>query len=103
LGRIRGKPLRAEQIAGLGRIHMGILGKILTFPLMGPINSVNWLAETVLERIEAELYNEDAVRGKLVELELSYDMGEMTEDEFFAAEEELLAQITMIRERRAAQ
>lgn len=81
---------------------MGILGKILTFPLMGPINGVRWLADTMIEQAEGQLYNEDAVRGQLVELELSYDMGEIDDETFFAAEEALLEQLKIIREYNAA-
>jgi hypothetical protein len=38
-----------------------------------------------------------------MELELHLDLGEITEDEYMAAEEELLARLRVIREYKAAQ
>jgi len=76
---------------------------LLAWPITGPIKGVTWIAEKVTEQAEKELYNEDAVRGKLLELELRYDLGEITEDEYSATEEALLAQLRLIRQRQAAE
>jgi len=82
---------------------MGLIGSLLTFPVSGPLKGVMWLAEMLQERAESEMYNEDAVRGRLMELELRLDMGEITEDVYQATEDELVAQLAEIRERRAAE
>lgn len=82
---------------------MGMLTKILTFPVMGPINGVTWIAEQMIEQAEREIYDEGAVRGKLMELELRYDLGEIGESDYLAAEEILLARLKEIREYKAAQ
>jgi hypothetical protein len=82
---------------------MDLLGTLLTFPVSGPLKGVMWLAETLQERAEGEIYNEDAVRGRLMELELKLDMGEIGEDEYQVAEDELVALLVEIRERRAAE
>lgn len=81
---------------------MGFLTKLLTLPASGPIKGVIWIAEKIAEQAERELYNEEAVRGKLMELELRYDLGEIDEEEYLAAEEELLALLKIIQERQAA-
>ena len=81
---------------------MGFLTNLLTFPVMGPIKGVVWIAEKVNEQVEKELYDEDAVRGKLMELELRYDLEEISEEEYLEAEEVLLARLRVIRERQAA-
>lgn len=70
--------------------------------MTGPIEGMLWLANKIDEQAEQEFYNEPAIRGKLMELELRYDMGEISEEEFMAVEEELLARLKIIRERRAA-
>lgn len=80
---------------------MGILS-LLTFPVTGPIQGVIWLAEKLSEQAEHELYNEEAVRSQLIELELSYDMGEIDEDTFEQAEALLLARLKEIRDYKAA-
>ncbi len=81
---------------------MGFLIDLLTLPVMGPIKGVVWIAEKVAEQAEKELYDEDAVRGQLMELELRYDLGEISEEEYLAAEEALLARLKVIRERQVA-
>lgn len=77
---------------------MGMLTKILTLPVMGPINGVTWIAGQMIEQAEREIYDEGAVRGKLMELELRYDLGEISEADYLAAEEVLLARLKEIRE-----
>ena len=78
---------------------MGFLTNLLTFPVLGPIKGVIWIAEQVTEQAEKELYDEDKVRGQLMELELRYDLGEVSEEEYLAAEEVLLERLKVARER----
>ena len=82
---------------------MGFLTDLLTFPVLGPIKGVIWIAEKVAEQVEKELYDEDAVRGQLMELELRYDLGEISEEEYLEAEEALLERLRIIRERQATE
>ena len=78
---------------------MGPLFDVLTLPVMGPIRGVAWIAEKILEQAENELYNPAKVRQKLEELELEFDLGKITEEEYLEAENELLNQLKVIRER----
>ncbi len=80
---------------------MGILFDIVAFPLMGPIKGVTWIAQKMVEQAEKELYSVDAIRGKLLELELRFDMGEIPEKEYEALEETLLGLLRTARERQA--
>jgi len=82
---------------------MGFLIDLLTFPVMGPIKGVVWIAEKVAEQADMEMYDEDKVRGQLMELELRYDMEEISEEEYLATEEALLERLRVIRERQAAE
>lgn len=75
---------------------MGFLLKVLTFPVLGPIYGVNWIAEQIAEQAEHEMYDESAVRKKLMELEQSYDLGEISEEEYMQCEEALLDRLRMI-------
>lgn len=74
---------------------------ILTLPVSGPIGGVIWLAKQVLEQAEGELYDEDKIRGRLMELEMRYDAGEISEAEYDAEENELLERLRIARERAA--
>jgi len=76
--------------------------KVATFPVSLPLEGVLWVAERIKDQAEAEYYDEGAVRGRLLELELKLDLGEITEEEYQAAEDELIGLLNEIRERRAA-
>ena len=71
---------------------MGLLTGLLTLPL-APVRGTVWLAERVLEQAEREAGDEDAVRRRLLELEMRHDLGEIDEVEYAQAEEELLARL----------
>lgn len=82
---------------------MGFLFDVLTFPVLGPIRGVIWVAEKIAEEADKELYDEDAVQGQLMELELRYDLGEISEEEYDEAEKLLLERLNAIREYKRAQ
>jgi hypothetical protein len=82
---------------------VGWLIDLLTFPFMGPVKGVVWIAEKITEQADKELYSEEAVRGKLVELELRYDLGEISEEEYLEGEESLLRLLRAARERQEAE
>ena len=82
---------------------MGALLKIATFPVSIPLDGLLWIANRINDQVEAVYYDEGAVRGRLLELELKLDLGEITEEEYLAAEDQLLALLNEIRERRAAE
>jgi len=75
--------------------------KVATFPVSLPLDGLLWVAERIKDQAEAEYYDEGAVRGRLLELELQLDLDEITEEEYEAAEDQLLDLLNEIRERRA--
>ena len=81
---------------------MGFLINLLTFPVLGPIKGVMWIAEKVVEQADKEVYDEDKLRGLLMELELRFELGEMAEQEYLAAEEVLLERLKVARQRKTA-
>lgn len=82
---------------------MSLLFDLLTLPVLGPVRGVIWIAEKVSAQAEKELYDEEAVRGQLMELELRYELGEISEEEYLAAEEALLQRLRVAREHRATE
>lgn len=80
---------------------MGFLFDLLSLPVSGPLKGVLWIAETLAERADDELYNPDQIRGKLVELELRLDLNEISESEYEVAETELLERLKIARQRLA--
>jgi len=81
---------------------MSLLLDLLTLPVSGPIKGLIWVAQKVVEQAERELYDEEAIRGQLMDLELRYDLGELSEEEYLTGEEVLLARLKVARERKAA-
>ncbi len=81
---------------------MGLLSDILTFPVTGPAKGLVWVIEKIQEQAENELFDEGKVRGQLAELELRFDLGEISEQEYEEAEAVLLDLMKVIRLRQAA-
>ena len=77
---------------------MGILGRLLTLPVLGPIDGVLWIARTIEEQANAERWDESKVTGALAELELDLDLGKIDLEEYEAREAALLEQLKEIRE-----
>lgn len=77
---------------------MGILGRILASPVLGPINGVLWLARTIEEQANAERWDEGKITGALTELEIDLDLGKIGVEEYEASEAALLQQLKEIRE-----
>jgi Gas vesicle protein G len=75
---------------------MGLITGLLTLPL-APVRGTVWLAERIQEQAEAELYDEDAIRTGLLELEQARESGEMDETEIAQAEDALIERLMDIR------
>jgi uncharacterized membrane protein len=72
---------------------MGLITGLLTFPL-APVRGTVWIAERIAEQAEREQNEHARIRRELAELEMRYDLGEISEEEYFAAEESLLERLT---------
>lgn len=78
---------------------MGLITGLLTLPL-APVRGVTWIAEVLEEEAERQLYDEDAIRRELAELEWAEE-DEISPEERYAREEDLLERLRIARERRA--
>lgn len=67
---------------------------ILLFPVKGPA----WVIKQIIDRAQEELYDPHKVKMELLELQLLYEMDEVSEDEYIAREAELLERLREIRE-----
>ncbi|MBD2355722.1 gas vesicle protein GvpG [Tolypothrix sp. FACHB-123] len=75
-----------------------MLGKILLFPVMGPISGLMWIGEQIQERTNTEFDAQENLNKQLLSLQLSFDIGEISEEEFEEREEELLLRIQALEE-----
>lgn len=78
---------------------MGLITGLLTLPL-APVRGVAWVAEKVAEQAELELYDENRILRELTELEAARDRGEVDEQRFDQAVDELLERLQVGRQLR---
>ena len=64
--------------------------RLLTLPLLGPIEGISWIGEQLLERADAELDETENLQKRLLALQLAFDMEEISEEDFEVQEEEIL-------------
>jgi hypothetical protein len=81
---------------------MGLFTGLLTLPL-APVRGVVWVAEQVTEEAERQLYDEDRIRGELLQLELDAEEGRIDEQERAEREDELFERLAVSRSRRETQ
>lgn len=65
--------------------------------LLSPLKGVIWLSKKINEIVKRELSDEGRIKEKLMELQLRFEMDEITEDEYNIKEKELLARLDAIR------
>ena len=75
-----------------------MLTKLLLLPIMGPLSGVVWIAEKIQERTNTEFDAQENLHKQLLSLQLSFDIGEIGEEEFEIQEEEILLKIQALEE-----
>ena len=75
---------------------MGLITGLLTLPL-APVRGTVWLAERLQEQAENELYDENAIRAQLMEIEEARDAGDISEEEATLAEDALVERLIAAR------
>jgi len=75
-----------------------MLLKLLTLPVLGPIEGVIWIGEQIQERVDSEIDDRDNLQKQLLSLQLAFDLGDISEEEFEEKEEELLIKIQALEE-----
>jgi uncharacterized membrane protein len=65
---------------------------------MAPIKGIIFLAEKINEVVEKETSDEGSIKERLMELQMKFEMDEITEEEYDKKEDELLRLLENIRE-----
>jgi hypothetical protein len=76
---------------------MGILTGLLTLPL-APVRGVAWIAEELAEEATRQLYDESRLRRELLELEMDHDAGLVSDKDYQASADDLIARLRAARE-----
>ena len=72
---------------------MGLLSKLLLLPIKGPFDGARWVTQKVTEAAEQELNDPSTLRKRLKLLEIELVAGRITEEDYEAAEEEILGRL----------
>lgn len=65
--------------------------------LLAPLKGVIWLGKKVDEIVEKEVSDEGRIKEKLMELQLKFELDQITEEEYNRQEKELLARLDAIK------
>jgi hypothetical protein len=75
---------------------VGLITGLLTLPL-APVRGTIWLAERLQEQAEGELYDENAIRVQLMEVEAAREAGEIEDEEATLMEDALVERLIAAR------
>ena len=67
--------------------------------LLAPFNGIIWIGRKINEIVDRELFDEEPIKEKLLELQFKqeYDLEPMSEEDYQARETELLERLDAIR------
>jgi len=65
--------------------------------LLAPVKGVIWLGKMINEAVEKETSDQGVIKEKLMELQLQFELDEISEDEYNKKEKELLERLDIIR------
>jgi len=71
---------------------------ILDDILLAPCKLVHWMGKKLYERGEEELTDESVIRQNLLELQMRFELDEISEEEYRDQEDALMLRMEQIRE-----
>ena len=76
---------------------MGILSKLLLFPVSGPVAGIRWSLGQVQKVVEEELTDDAPVKQELMELQMQLELGDIDDDEYVRREADLMMRLREVR------
>lgn len=76
---------------------MGLLSKLLTFPVSGPVAGIKWSLEMVERAAREELTDDTAFKQDMMELQLALESGEIDDATYLEREKELMQRLRDVR------
>jgi hypothetical protein len=76
---------------------MGLLAKLVFFPVAGPVAGIRWTLGQVQRVAEQELTDDTKIKNDIMELQLRLELGEIDEAEYAKAEAVLMQQLRDVR------
>ena len=76
---------------------MGLLTKLLFFPVAGPVAGVKWSLGKVQSVVEEELTDDSPIKQELMELQMQLELGDIDDAEYLKREAELMVRLREVR------
>jgi Gas vesicle protein G len=76
---------------------MGLLTKLLFFPVAGPVAGIRWSLGKVQSVVEEELTDDAPVKEALMELQMQLELGDITDAEYVEREAALMVRLREVR------
>jgi hypothetical protein len=76
---------------------MGILSKVLFFPVTGPVAGIRWSLGKVVQAAEEELTDDAPIKQELMELQMQLELGDVDDAEYVRREADLMARFREVR------
>lgn len=76
---------------------MGLLSKLLTFPVSGPVAGIKWSLEMVERTAREELTDDTPIKQDMMELQLALESGEIDDAQYLVREGELMQRLRDVR------
>src|SRR5919199_6234586 len=76
---------------------MGLLSKVLFFPVTGPVAGIRWSLGKVMRVVEEELTDDSAVKQELMELQMLLELGDIDDAEYARREAALMDRLRDVR------
>jgi hypothetical protein len=76
---------------------MGLISKVVFFPVTGPVAGIKWSLGKVMGVVEEELTDDTPVKNELMELQMKLELGDITDDEYVVREAEIMVKLREVR------
>jgi Gas vesicle protein G len=76
---------------------MGLLTKLLFFPVAGPVAGIKWSLGKVQSVVEEELTDDSPIKQELMELQMQLELGDIDDAEYVEREAALMVRLREVR------
>jgi hypothetical protein len=76
---------------------MGLLTKLIFFPVTGPVAGIKWSLGKVQGVVEQELTDDEPIKQELMELQMQLELGDIDDDEYVRREAEIMVRLREVR------
>jgi hypothetical protein len=77
-----------------------LLDDILLFPITGPVAGFRWIMKTIQSMADEELLNDQPWKERLIELQMMFEVGDISQEQLAAEEAQVFQVLRDIRARR---